>query len=152
MNAFRNAVSVLSAVVVMLGAVSVLFPNNSLKKPMRFLFCAIILLTALSVFSTDLGSDNISFYNVGDLQSYYDTDAAMLSSAEENISAAAVGILKKIGAEVGDITVNMNISDGRRISINSINIVLDKDLVSRRMEIRNTVKENFGIYPTLIFR
>lgn len=151
MNAIKETVSALSAVVIVLGAFSTLVPGKAYIKPIRFLFSAIILLTAVSCFSIDIKLEDFNIHNVGSNYSYYDTDKALLTATEDNLVKNIEQILKGMEIEFNDISVNMNITEGRRISINGINIFLDKAQSGKRQEIRNKVKENTGIYPTLIF-
>lgn len=151
MNAIKETVSALSAVVIVLGAFSTLVPSKAYIKPIRFLFAAIILLTAVSCFSIDIKLEDFKIHNVGSSYAYYDTDQALLTATEDNLVKSIGDILKGIEIEFNEISVNMNITEGRRISINGINIFLDKAQSGRRQEIRNTVKEKTGVYPTLIF-
>lgn len=151
MNAIKDTVAGLCAVVIMLGAVSAFIPGRTYQKPLRFLFSAIILLTALSVFSIDLRPEDFKFHNIDGGYAYYDTDAALLEAAQNNLVTSAKEILKDEGFACSDVTVNMHISEGRRISISGITIFLDKAQSTQRQDIRNLIKENFGIYPTLIF-
>ncbi len=151
MNAIKETVSGLCAVVIMLGAVSNFIPSKIFVKPIRFLFSAIILLTAISCFTIDLRFEDFKIHNVDGSYTYYNTDEALLTAAEENLIKSAGEILEESDMRYNEITVNMHISEGRRISISGINIFLDKAESGRRQEIRNKIKENFGIYPTLIF-
>ena len=151
MNAIKETVSALSAVVIMLGALSSFIPSKAYVKPIRFLFSAIILLTALSFLSIDLRFEDFKIHNVGGSHAYYDTDEALLSATEKNLISSIGEMLTESEIEFNEIKVNMNITAGRRISINGINIFLDKAQSIKRQEIRNKVKENTGIYPTLIF-
>lgn len=151
MNAIKDTVSALCAVVIMLGALSSFVPSGVYQKPIRFLFSIIILLTALSVFSIDLKLEDFKLHNVTGSYSYYDTDTALLEAAEKNLVTSAEEILKDKEIAYREVDVNMHISDGRRISISGINIFLDKAESTNRQTIRTIIKENFGIYPTLIF-
>lgn len=151
MNAIKDTVSALCAVVILLGALSAFVPGRTYQKPLRFLFSAIILLTALSVFSIDLRPEDFKFHNVDGSYAYYDTDTALLQAAENNLVSSAKEILAEKEIACKDVTVQMHISDGRRISISGISIFLDKAQSAEKQNIRNLIKENFGIYPTLIF-
>ncbi len=151
MNAIRDTVAGLCAVVILLGALSAFVPGHTYQKPLRFLFSAIILLTALSVFSIDLRPEDFKLHNIDGGYAYYDTDQALLEAAQDNLVASAKEILAEQDIPCNDVTVNMHISEGRRISISGINIFLDKAQSTDRQSIRNLIKENFGIYPTLIF-
>lgn len=151
MNAIKETVSGLCAVVIMLGALSAFVPGRVYVKPMRFLFSAIILLTALSIFSFDLRLEDFKIHNVNGGYAYYDTDEALLQASQESLTAYVGEILKEKEIPFNNVDVHMHISEGRRISISGINIFLDKAQSIKKQEIRNIIKENFGIYPTLIF-
>ncbi|MEG0571352.1 MAG: stage III sporulation protein AF [Oscillospiraceae bacterium] len=132
---------------------SMLIPNSNLEKVIKFAVSLFFITGIVSPFingnlKVDFNFDDITPPS-SQTQFSQGVNTQFLTIAQNNLQISITKILEKESIKTKKITVKINISEQKSISINKITVFVDEKYKNEAYRIENIVKKEVGVTPLI---
>ena len=147
MSFVKELASVFCVCAVVLGAISVLSPQNDFEKPMKVVLGLVFIATIVAVFGNGFNFDfSFDIENSDVSAKLSDTTEQQIVTTSENIISESISsLLEKNGYSDFFVNIKMDISDKDGISISKAEVYFNTKSDVDEQTVANLVKNSLGL-------